>query len=75
MKAIFKVKWKDGTPDLPELPEGMEILGISAMEHVTGSGHIDARIRASEDVMDEIIDNHKSVVSFVRYIEDEDEES
>ena len=70
MKAVFKVKWKDGTPRLPELPEGMEILGISAMEHVTHSGHIDARMRCEEDVMNEIINNHHNVVSFVRYLEE-----
>ena len=69
MKAVFKAKWKDGTPTLPELPEGMEILGISAMEHVTVAGHIDAEIWCDEDVMNEIIDNHRHVVSFVRWVE------
>ncbi len=69
MKAVFKVKWKGGTPDLPTLPEGMEILGISAMEHVTVAGHIDAEIAADEAVMNEIINNHQAVVTFVRYVE------
>lgn len=70
MKVVFKVKWKDGTPRLPELPEGMEILGVSAMEHVTGSGYIDAQITADEDVMNEIIENCRNIVSFVRYVEE-----
>ena len=70
VKAVFKVKWKDGTPQLPELPEGMEIYGISAMEHVTVAGHIDAEIQAYESVMNEIIANHQSVVKFVRYAEE-----
>ena len=69
-RAVFKVKWKNGTPDLPELPEGMEIYGISAMEHVTVAGHIDARITAYESVMNEIINNHGNVVKFVRYVEE-----
>ena len=69
MKAVFKGKWKNGTPQLPELLEGMEILGISAMEHVTVAGHIDAEITADEAVMDEIINNHGNVVTFVRYVE------
>ncbi len=69
-KAVFKVKWKDGTPDLPELPEDMEIYGISADEHVTTNGHIKAEIQAYESVMNEIIANHKTVVKFVRYVEE-----
>ena len=69
VKVVFKVKWKGGTPDLPILPEGMEMLGISAMEHVTVAGHIDAEITAYESVMDEIINNHGNVVTFIRYVE------
>ena len=74
ISAVFKVKWKDGTPTLPELPEGMdydcESCGISAMEHVTVAGHIDAEITAYESVMNEIINNHGNVVKFVRYVEE-----
>ncbi len=70
MKAVFKVKWKDGTPQLPELPESMEIYGISAMEHVTVAGHIEAEIQAEESVMDEIIANYQAVVKFVRHIKE-----
>ena len=75
VKAVFKVKWKDGTPQLPELPEGMDLYGcescgISAMEHVTVAGHIDAEIVTLESVMNEIIANHQAVVKFVRYAEE-----
>ncbi len=67
MKAILIVEWKDGTPQLPELPEGMEILGISAMEDVTTNGTIRAMIEATEDVIEEL----KSHLEFINYIIDE----
>ena len=72
VKAVFKVKWKNGTPRLPELPEPMEIYGISADEHVTTNGHIKAEIQAYESVMNKIIENHRHVVSFVRYVEEQE---
>lgn len=52
MIIIAIIEWKNGTPQLPELPEGVQIDGISAMESVTGSGIIRAQITAEENVIE-----------------------
>lgn len=67
MKAVFKVKWKDGTPQLPELSEGMEIDGISANESITGNGVIEAEIQADESVIEEL----KEYLEFVECVIEE----
>lgn len=64
MKAIFKVEWLNGTP---QLPEGYEIDGVSADGQITGSGIINAEITASEATIEAL----KDVLEFVRYQESE----
>jgi len=64
MKAIFMVTWKDGTP---QIPEGFEIDGISAMENVTTNGIIKAQIEADPKVIEQLKDH----LEFVGYLPEE----
>ncbi len=64
MKAIFIIEWKNGTPQMPELSEGMEVDSISADEHVTTNGVIKTIIKADEEVIEEL----KNYLEFVEYI-------
>lgn len=70
-KAVFIVTYVKGTPQIPELPEGMEVLGVSAMAHITNDGCISTRLRADEAVIEEL-KNHGEVLTFVEYIEEEE---
>jgi len=64
MKAVFIIKWLNGTP---QIPEGFEIDGVSADEPITGSGTINAEIEASAETVEAL----KDVLEFVEYRETE----
>lgn len=61
MKAIFKVQWRDGTP---QMPDDISVDGVSAIDPVTVSGLIRAQIEAPEKVIEAL----KGELTFVDYI-------